>query len=91
MPFKNKFIFSRNLPCGIPNLNPAFNVPKNPDDDPLHAVNQRFAYLDPNSQKKKVQVCILIQKKKNAFRIDQDTKAVCFVLFRFQINIRITR
>uniref|UniRef100_A0AAR5Q3I1 PWWP domain-containing protein n=1 Tax=Dendroctonus ponderosae TaxID=77166 RepID=A0AAR5Q3I1_DENPD len=46
----------RNLPCGIPNLNPAFNVPKNPDDDPLYAVNQRFAYLDPNAQKKKVQV-----------------------------------
>ncbi|KAL1509431.1 hypothetical protein ABEB36_004170 [Hypothenemus hampei] len=46
----------RNLPCGISNVNPVFNVPKNPDDDPLHAVNQRFAYLDPSTQKKKVQV-----------------------------------
>ncbi|XP_050293527.1 PWWP domain-containing protein 2B-like isoform X2 [Anthonomus grandis grandis] len=46
----------RNLPCGVPNLNPAFDIPKNPEDNPLYAVNQRFAYLDPNAQKKKVQV-----------------------------------
>ncbi|CAG9773089.1 unnamed protein product [Ceutorhynchus assimilis] len=46
----------RNLPCGVPNLNPVFNVPKNPVEDPLYAVNQRFAYLDPNVQKKKIQV-----------------------------------
>jgi len=46
----------RNLPCGVPQLNPAFNVPKNPDDDPLYAVNQRFSYMDPATQKKKVQV-----------------------------------
>ncbi|KAJ8962068.1 hypothetical protein NQ314_005851 [Rhamnusium bicolor] len=44
----------RNLPCGVPNINPAFNVPtKNPDDDTLYAVNQRFAYTDPNAAKKK--------------------------------------
>ncbi|XP_066145137.1 PWWP domain-containing protein 2A-like isoform X1 [Euwallacea fornicatus] len=46
----------RNLPCGISSLNPAFNIPKKPDDDPLYSVNQRFAYLDPNAPKKKVQV-----------------------------------
>lgn len=36
-------------------LNPAFTVPKktNPDDDILYAVNQRFAYTDPSSSKKK--------------------------------------
>ncbi|CAH1119339.1 unnamed protein product [Phaedon cochleariae] len=44
----------RNLPCGVPNMNPAFNTPtKNPDDDTLYAVNQRFAYMDPNAPKKK--------------------------------------
>ncbi|KAJ8985717.1 hypothetical protein NQ317_014368 [Molorchus minor] len=44
----------RNLPCGIPNINPAFNVPtKNPDDDTLYSVNQRFAYTDPSTAKKK--------------------------------------
>lgn len=46
----------RSLPCGVPYLNPAFNVPKNPDDDSLYAVNQRFIYTDPSVQKKKVQV-----------------------------------
>ncbi|XP_074029172.1 uncharacterized protein isoform X1 [Leptinotarsa decemlineata] len=44
----------RNLPCGVPNINPAFNAPtKNPDDNTLYAVNQRFAYMDPNAPKKK--------------------------------------
>lgn len=42
------------MPCGVPNINPAFNVPtKNPDDDTLYAVNQRFAYTDPATTKKK--------------------------------------
>ncbi|XP_056643702.1 uncharacterized protein LOC130449739 isoform X2 [Diorhabda sublineata] len=44
----------RNLPCGIQTINPAFSVKsKNPDDDPLYTVNQRFAYMDPNAPKKK--------------------------------------
>ncbi|KAJ8941306.1 hypothetical protein NQ318_017846 [Aromia moschata] len=44
----------RNLPCGVPNLNPALSMPaKNPDDDTLYAVNQRFAYTDPAAAKKK--------------------------------------
>lgn len=38
----------------MPNINPAFNVPtKNPDDDTLYSVNQRFAYTDPSTAKKK--------------------------------------
>ncbi|XP_030755887.1 PWWP domain-containing protein 2A-like isoform X2 [Sitophilus oryzae] len=44
----------RNLPCGVPFINPAFKTTtKNPDDDPLYAVSQRFAYNDPNAPKKK--------------------------------------
>lgn len=51
-------IFSRNIPCGIPNLNPAFSsIQKasktNPDEDVLHSVNQRYAYMDPNYSKPK--------------------------------------
>ncbi|CAG9856609.1 unnamed protein product [Phyllotreta striolata] len=44
----------RNLPIGVQTVNPAFSVKsKNPDDDPLYTVNQRFAYMDPNAPKKK--------------------------------------
>nr|CAH7749336.1 unnamed protein product [Callosobruchus chinensis] len=44
----------RNLPCGVPNLNPAFDVPaKTAKDDPLYAVNQRFAYNEPGAAKKR--------------------------------------
>lgn len=43
----------RNLPCGVANLNPAFNITKNPDDDILYSVNQRFAYTAPNAATKR--------------------------------------
>ncbi|XP_015840252.1 PWWP domain-containing protein 2A isoform X2 [Tribolium castaneum] len=45
----------RNLPCGIPNLNPAFKVSVKPkhEDDSLYSVNQRFAYTEPSTAKKK--------------------------------------
>ncbi|CAH1967981.1 unnamed protein product [Acanthoscelides obtectus] len=48
----------RNLPCGVPNLNPAFDIPaKTSKDDPLYSVNQRFAYTEPGAAKKpKVQI-----------------------------------
>jgi hypothetical protein len=43
------------LPCGIQTLNPAFKVSVKPklDDDTLYSVNQRYAYTDPNTAKKK--------------------------------------
>ncbi|XP_018576492.1 PWWP domain-containing protein 2A [Anoplophora glabripennis] len=61
----------RNLPCGVPNVNPAFNVPtKNPDDDTLYSVNQRFAYTDPtNSKKKNVQMPSKYKNNKMTVRL----------------------
>ncbi|KAF7266070.1 hypothetical protein GWI33_020583 [Rhynchophorus ferrugineus] len=61
----------RNLPCGVPFINPAFNTPsKNPDDDPLYAVSQRFAYSDPNAPKKKsVQVPSKYKNSKMTVRL----------------------
>lgn len=43
------------MPCGIQTLNPAFKVSVKPklDDDTLYSVNQRYAYTDPNTAKKK--------------------------------------
>ncbi|CAH0553270.1 unnamed protein product [Brassicogethes aeneus] len=64
----------RNLPCGVPNLNPALNIPsKNPDDDALYAVNQRFAYTDPASaaaaKKKNVQITSKLKNNKMTVRL----------------------
>lgn len=75
----------RNLPCGVPFINPAFNTPsKNPDDDPLYAVSQRFAYSDPNAPKKKsVQV--------SNFRYFSINHFNRFSSVRYLVNIKIVK
>lgn len=59
---------SRNLPCGVQTLNPAFNA--KPEDDVLYSVNQRFAYTDPrNTKKKNVQISSKYKNNKMTVRL----------------------
>lgn len=63
-------ICSRNLPCGVQTVNPAFNAKSNPDDDVLYSVNQRFAYTDPrNAKKKSVQIPSKYKNNKMTVRL----------------------
>lgn len=54
----------RNLPCGITSLHPAFT--KTEAEDPLFAVNQRFAYVEPKAAHGKKNVFIGAGKHKHS-------------------------
>lgn len=68
---------SRNLPCGIQTLNPALKAPdKKPPDDPLYAVNQRYAYTDPIQKKKNMQMANKYKNNKMTVRL-RPRKVLC--------------